>query len=489
MRTPLPIPLGFYQSDSLPYNSQRLINWIAVVGESESLTPVALFQPAGLKTFKDTNVIGNRGGIDANGVSYFVNDNSLLEVAANGTVTNHGTIEGSGMVSLAVNGKNADTGSQYIVIVVPGGKAYAFATVSNTLTEITSANFLASDIVVFSDGYFIFAASDGTVFFVSSLNNPLTYSALDRGSAEVSPDDINSLHVNHNEVFVGGGKTYEIFDNIGGAGFPFQRIEGANIQKGVHARFSTVEFDNSFCFAGGGLNEKTAIWKVSGSSSAVKISTNTIDTEIQKFTRDEIAESFAMTFARRGQFLAVFTFESERIPSRTFYYNATASAFAGKNVWGEFQSGLTDNRWRVQSIVSAYGKLLVGDQSTGIIGELDDDTFTYYGEPIQRKAQTSPFSQNGETIFAGSFEAVFESGVGLTNGVAPVCAMAKSDNGGRTFNSPTSRSIGKIGEYGQRSIWNRQGRFPFSRTVELIVTDPVRANLLGMAATPEIGSQ
>jgi hypothetical protein len=278
---------------------------------------------------------------------------------------------------------------------------------------------------------------------------------------------------------------------VGGVGFPYASIPGANIQKGAHARFSPVEFDNTFCFAGGGLNEQTAIWKVTGSSSAQKISSDAIDKEIQRFNKAEIEASFSMTYARHGQFFAIFTFESTRIASRTFVYNATASAYMQSNIWFELQTGVDDNRFRVQSIVQAYGKLLVGDQTTGIIGELDTDTLDYYGEEITTFSITSPFSENGMALFAGEFEATLQSGVGLTSGQGsdPKIRMCFSDDGGRTFSDEFSRSIGKIGEYGHRSIWRQQGRFPVSRMIKLKITDKVRANLIRLAATPALGSQ
>ena len=483
-RIQLPLGFSFYQSESAPFSSQRCINWIPTVAESAALNTRALFQPSGLKQVVDSGLAVNRGAWVMKEVPFFVNANSLISVSSAGVVTNHGTIEGSGRVSLATNG-------QYLVVVVPGGKAYAYNNVADTLTQITDTDFRTSDTVVFKDGFFVFSSSDGEVFFNSALNDPFTYDALDFGTAEINPDRIVALHVNHNELFVAGLETIELFQNVGGAGFPFQRIPGANIQKGVHARFSLIEFDNTFCFVGGGLNERSAVWKVTGSSSATKISTDAIDKEIQKFTREEINSSFAMTKTERGQFLAYFTFESERIPSRTFVYNATASAFLQQKVWFEEQTGVSDNRLRVQSIVSAYGKLLVGDQSTGIIGEFDSNTLDYYGDEIFRQMTTSPFSENGLPIFAGELEATFESGVGLTNGQGsdPKARMRKSDDGGRTFKGPFNRPIGKIGKYGQRSIWSRQGRFPVSRMIEITVTDKVRANLIKLAATPEVGSQ
>lgn len=485
-RVPLPIGFSFYQSESAPFSSQRCINWVPTVAESAALNTRALFQPSGLKQFVDSGLSGNRGAQVMKEVPFFVNDNSLISISSAGLVTNHGFISGSDRVSLANNG-------QFLVIVVPGGNAYAYDNVANTLNEITDADFRVSDTVVFKDGFFVFSATDGAVFFNSALNDPFNYDALDFGSAEINPDRINALHVNHNELFVCGIETIELFQNVGGAGFPFQRIPGANIQKGVHAKFTLIEFDNTFCFVGGGLNEMSAVWKVTGSSSATKISTNAIDKEIQKFTRDEIKNSFAMTKTEKGQFLAIFTFESDRIPSRTFIYNATASALLQQRVWFELQTGVSDNRFRVQSIVSAYGKLLVGDQSTGIIGEFDSNTLDYYGDEIFRQMTSSPFGGEGVPIFAGEFEATFESGVGLTSGQGsdPLVRMSKSDDGGRTFppSSETRRTIGKIGKYGQRSIWRRQGRFPVSRMIRLTITDKVRANLIRLAATPEVGSQ
>jgi hypothetical protein len=490
-RLPLPLGFSFYQSESAPFSAQRCVNWIPTVAEGPALNTRALFQPPGLKQLVDSGLGANRGSVRVDGVPYFINGNTLCSMSSTYVITTHGTIAGTGNVSIAVNSKNVDTGSHYIVIVVPGGNAYAFATNPGTLTQITDVDFRTSDTVVFKNALFLFSSSDGAVFFNSAINDPLNYDALEFGAAEISNDKIVALHVNHDELFVIGEETCELFQYIAGVGFPYASIPGANIQKGAHARFSPIEFDNTFLFAGGGLNEQTAFWKVTGSSSAQKISTDAIDTEIQKFNKAEIESLFTETLARHGQFLALFTIESTRIPSRTFVYNATASAYLQSNIWFELQTGPSDNRFRVQSIVRAYGKLLVGDQSTGIIGELDTDTLDYYGEEIYRLSTTSPFSQNGQAVFAGEFEATMQAGMGLTTGQGsdPQMRMSFSDDGGRTISDEFSRSIGKIGEYGHRSIWRQQGRFPVSRMITLVVTDKVRANLIRLAATPQVGSQ
>lgn len=486
-RVQLEIGTGFYASASLPLSAQRCINLYPVIPQASALNQRALFGTPGTKTFATTGdtVTGeNRGSQIMKGAGYFVNGSKLYSVTAAGVVDDKGAIEGAGRVSLANNG-------QFLVVVVPGGKAYGYDNVADTLTEITNANFRPSSTVVFKDGFFVFSASDGSVFFNSALNDPFTYDALDFGTAEINPDRIVALHVNHNELFVAGEETIELFQNVGGSGFPFQRIPGANIQKGVYGKFTLAEFDNTFVFVGGGANEEAAIWKVTGSSSVQKVSTSAIDNAIQKFTDEEISSAFSWVYSEGGNFFVGFTFESARIPSKTFVYDATTSALAGSSSWHERQTGVTDNRWRVNSIVRLGGKALVGDQIDGRIGELDLDTFDEYGDVLFWSKSGPPFSNQGQRSFFGEIELFMEAGVGLTTGQGsdPVVRMDFSDNGGRSFSSEFSRNYGKIGAYGQRTIWRRQGDIPNQRVLRFSGSDPVKRNILKLEANAEGGTQ
>ena len=469
-RTPLPIPLGSYQAESQTSSIQRVINWRPVVMQKDALNNINLLQPSGISQVIDTGLGACRGGHVMAGVKYFA-------------LTNHGTITGTVRVQTADNGT-------LLVIVVPGGYSYVFDSVANTLTQITSTNFQTSDSVKFYRGVFSFTATDGKQLFTSNLNQPLVFDALDSGTAEGDPDRIVTQVIDHDELSVIGSETTEVFRFVGGVGFPLQIISGAFTQKGAHSKYGAVKFDNTYLFIGGGENELTAIWRQSSSSSAVKVSDDATDFAIQQFNEDEIAQAFAMTFAEKGQFFAIFTFNSTRIPSKTFIYNGTASALAGTSVWFEAQTGLNDNSWRVNAIVKANGKLYVGDAIDGRIGVLDDSVLTEYGDTIMRQATFKPFSQNGTTIFAGELEATFQAGVGLTNGQGsdPVVIYDFTDNN-RIWSNEFKRDIGKIGEYGLETVWRRQGRFPNFRTIRLTVTDPVAANLIRVAATPELGSE
>lgn len=481
----LEIATGFYQSDSLPLAAQRCINWQPVVPQASALNQRALFDVQGIvtKSLTGATISGlNRGAVVVNEVPYFVNGNNLYSISSTLVVTDHGTIEGAKRVSLAHNG-------QFLVIVDPGNKSYVFDNETSILVQITDTDFIVSDTVSFKDGFFIFTATDGSVFFISELNDPLSYNALDFGSAEVRPDKIIASFVNHNELFILGEETIELFQNVGGADFPFVRVPGGDTQKGVFAKHSIIDFDNSFVFVGGAVNEQAAIWRMVGSAGVRKISTSAIDNAIQKFTKEEIQDAFAMTYAFGGNFFVAFTFASVNISSKTFVYDATTSALAGEDTWHERQTGVTDDKWRVTSIVTAFGELLVGDSIDGRIGEFDKDTHTEYGDVIFRHKASRPFTNDQTPAFVDELKLTMESGVGLIGEDAPQIRMDFSDDGGRTFGNEFWRTYGKIGRYERLPSWRRQGRVPRNRVVRFTTTENVRSNLLRLDAEGEAAIQ
>jgi len=477
---------GSYQASSVPVSCQRTVNWIPKVPQVSSLTDGYLDDPSGLIEYCNISTgRPNRGATVMSGIAYFVNGTKLYSVSGGGNAIELGTISGTSRVSMANNGTK-------LVVCVPGSTSYVYDKTLGTVVAITDPDFISSSSVVFIDGYFVFSSADGTVVFNSAINDPLSYDALDTGTAEINPDKIVSVHVSHNELYVLGTDTIEIFQDVGSVdGFPFQRIPGASIQKGCYARNSTVDFDNSFLFIGGGLNEKLGIWKVTSSSSAEKISTDAIDLEIQKFTLSDIANAFAFTWSEGGSFFAAFTITSTTIPSRTFVYDATSSAYGKTLMWHERQTGVTDNSWRVSSIVFAYGKLLCGDIVDGRVGYLDSTTYQDYGDTRFRMRTCRPFFSNELPLCAGQMEVTMESGVGATSGQGsdPQIRLSYSDDGGRLWSNETNRSYGQIGEYYSLSIWRRTGQFPRHRVLMFISTEPVKTVMIKLLAYVGVGSQ
>lgn len=473
---------GFYVSQSSPLLDKRVVNAIPVIPQAEALSKRALLNTPGIPQFADFGSGSSRGALVFNdGIPYRVIGNSLISTDSNGTITNHGTITGSSDVSMASNGIN-------IAIQDPDGDSYFFTPSTNILELNSGSVFLSfgqSRTVTFKDGFYFYTTD--TIFFSSSpktVNDGKDFNALDFADAEISPDRLVAGHNNHNQLYILGETTIEVFQTIVTAGFPVQRIPGAMIQKGCSAKFSVVDFDNSFLFIGGDVGEQPAIWKAVGSN-AQKISTSSIDQLMQKSTNEEIADARAFTYSQNGDYFAVFT-----IGKHTFVYDATTSALSGKNEWHERQTGITDGNgfqvWRAIHGVKAFGKILVGDDRSGKIGELDFDTRTEYGDKVERFFTTKPFINQGDDIFSHEIELLMQTGVGDATTPDPQIRMDYSDNGGRTFKNEISKPMGGVGEFNTRVRWSRLGSIPNNRILRFKMTDPVEYNVYSLFANADV---
>ncbi len=472
----LPIAGGFYVDESRPISAQECTNLIPRIQNTDAQAQPNLIGTPGLSLYAEAlNSQFARGAITQDGLMYTVNGLRLYRIDEGGTVTDLGEIEGPGRVSIASNGTQ-------ICIVVPGLKGYIYS-VAGGLVEITDVVYTTtlgpSKQVVFKDGYF--AHYNGSRYFISSLNDGLVFDALDFGTAEVDPDGITGIHVNRNILYVCGTNTIEPVQNVGGAGFPFQRIEGAVIQKGVTSQFSLAEFSNSFVFIGKGLGENPSIWQFAGSGVA-KISTSAIDKILRELTTTQLAAAFVTTYASRGGFFVTF-----HLFERSFTFDSTASAALKKPVWHERKSKNSEGvliNWRVADIVDAYGLTLVTDRVNGNIGILDDDVYTEYGTTVNRVV-SGPFLHNqGQRFSIAAMELTCESGVGntLPPGDNPMIRREFSDDGGFAFSGGLDRALGMAGQHKVRQRWYKEGQVTRTRVYRFIVDAPVKVVIIKLEA-------
>jgi hypothetical protein len=465
--TQLPIANGFYVSDSLPVAAQECTNWYPNVVQGAGLSQETLFGTEGLTQLATSGIIDNqnRGAHEMAGKPYFVNGDRLYRLEEDDTLTFIGDIEGTVRVSMADNGTQ-------LMVLVPNGKGYIYNHVADTFAEITDSDFTANgspQFVVFIDGYFL-VTTDTKKFIVSSINDGLSYNALDFGTAESDPDDIVAPIVYKNQLFISGGQTFEAFQNIGGADFPFQRT-GLFLQKGCFAPYSLVNAQDTFMWVGGGENESPAIWALNGNSTA-KISTTAIDSILSDLSQAQVASIYSWAYANKGAYFIGFS-----LPATTLVYDTTSQR------WHERKSVLDSalGAFRVSSVVKAYNKVLCGDIIDGRIGHLTDTVYTEYGENILRRVATQPFQNNMQSVFFPSLELTVESGVGNEDVVDPQITLERSKDG-KTWSDPIARSIGKIGDYTRRAIWRRNGRAARFEVFRFTLTDAVKPVIIQLTA-------
>lgn len=485
-RTTLLIANGFYLSDSLPISAQECVNWYPNIPQTEgALSNGTLFGCPGVSQILTTGAVKqiNRGAHVKEGNPYFLNGEVLNRIDNSFDAQENeiftpvplGTIPGEQRVSMADNGKQ-------LMVLVPGGNGYIIDETAGTpFQQITDAGFTANgnpQLVVFIDGFFV-CSTDSKKFIWSAANDGLTWSALDRSTAESDPDKINSLHVHNNKLYIAGSETIEEHQNVG-IGGQFQRT-GFFLDKGVFAPFSIISSNNTFMFIGGGTNESPAIWALAGNS-AKKISTTAIDAALQEFNQAEIEQAFAYSYAQNGAYFVGFS-----LPTRTFEYNTITGR------WNERKSqiingkGLTETiRWRINSIATAFNRVLCGDSQDGRIGSVEVDTFTEYSSEIIGSIATQPFADLGEAITITQLEATFESGVGDLTTKDPQIRMSFSRDG-KSFSDERLKSIGKIGEFSRRATWTKLGRFPRFAVIKFVISDPVKRAFIKLEANIRSG--
>lgn len=468
--TSLPIGNGFYRARSLPVSAQQCINWYVNIPSAPSLSEAQLYGSPGMSLVVTSGDGANRGGHVMAGIPYFVAGTKLYRLETDDTLTDLGTISGTGRVSMA------DNGSQ-LCILVPGGAGYIF-TEPSTLATITDVDFTANgnpQQVTFVDGYFVFT-TDAKKFILSAINDGTDYNALDYGSAESSPDGTVTPVVFKNQLFVVGETTTEAFSNIGGADFPFQR-SGLFLDEGTVAPFSVVNGSETFAFIGGGNNETPGVYALNGNSTQ-KISTDAIDELLQSLTPDELASVYGWSYAQSGHFFVGWT-----LPDTAIVFDTTTG------VWAERASRYIDETqttiditYRASCFVRAYGNIYVGDTVDGRIGLLSMDTYTEYGEAIHRVIATQPFQNNMQPFFVPYLELTVESGAGNTDEPDPMIIMDRSLDGGRTFTYVRERPIGREGEYNRRAIWRRLGRVSRFDVYRFTLSEPVKPVIIALTA-------
>jgi len=475
--TPLPLTNGFYVSRSKPISAQQCSNMYVQAIQS-GMAPEALFGTPGLTQLTTTGgrKHANRGSRVMGGIPYFVQGGWLysLDRTVSGDIetfstTLLGNISGSGRVSMADNGTQ-------LMILVPGGTGYIY-TVAGGLVQITDADFDANgnpQYVVYIDGYFV-CTTDSKKFIVSALNDGMSWNALDFGSAEADPDDIVAPLVHRNQLFIGGSETIEAFQNIGGTDFPFQRVQGFVMDSGIDAPLSIVNAHGTFYCIGGDVNETPQIMAFDGSR-MVPISSDGIDLILQDLSPEELGQVYGFSYSDEGA-----RFVGWVLPDTCLVYEKTTQKWHERKSQVTTIDGVGNSRWRVQSLVTAYNRVIVADYLDGRIGVLSPDTYTDYGTEILRDVATMPFSNNSKSISFPWIELTVESGVGNAAAPDPKITMTRSLDG-KTWTAPRIRSLGRLGEYGHRVMWRRNGRAERFEIFRFQMSDPVRPVFIKLEA-------
>ena len=439
------IPLSGAQYDLTPVSTQRAVNIEPIVLEAASLTKFRMRQTPGLTSFA-TVTGAPRGALAMGDYLYVVQGGYLSQINSSGTVTELGAIAGSDRVSMAANGR--------YVVVVNGTEGYYYDATGASFAQITDADYEPADIVSYLDGYFVFHATATDNLFISGLNTPLTYDATDVQAKGGTPDLLVTFVPINGDLLLLGGKNGRFWRNVGNPDYPFQNLEGSELQRGCPAKHSVASIDNSIIF----LGDDGIVYWIEGYVPK-RVSNHALEEFITGLTEAQVEAAYAFAYTQGGQYYYCLT-----LGSRTWVYNRTQSLLIQQSLWHERSSN--DGIWRAATYANAFGKHLVGDTNT--IWELDRDVYVEGSDTIRRTRRLAPLWAEDETFSVAKLRLLMRVGTGTLT-TAPLIDLRTSTDGGYTWTDPKSRSMGLLGDYETNVIWRRLGRndrkvFEFSWT-------------------------
>lgn len=381
----------------------------------------------------------DRGGINWNGVCYRVMGTKLVTVANNGAVTVLGDVGGP-VNTLVTMDYSFDR-----LAVASGGRLYYW---NGALTQVTDPDLGVVLDVCWVDGYFM--TTDGTSLVVTELTDPTQVNPLKYGSSEVDPDPVVALLKLRNEVYALNRNTIEVFDNIGGAFFPFQRIEGAQIQKGVVGTFACCVFVETVAFLGSGRNESPGVY-LGANAGAQKISTQEIDDLLLTYTEVQLAQvKLEARNDKAHQHLYI------HLPDRTVVYDAAASQALEQQVWFTLSTSVVGfAQYRARNFVWAYDKWLVGDPQSSNIGYMVQDIGSHWGQIVRWEFGTLIVYNEGKGALFNQLELVSLTGR-VALGVDPIITTSYSTDG-MAWSQDRPIRVGTTGNTNKRLCWFQQG--------------------------------
>ena len=382
----------------------------------------------------------DRGGVNYRGELFRVMGTKLVRISSAGAVTVLGDVGGpvTGLVTF-------DYSFDYLGIA-SGGRLYLWD--GTLLQQITDPDLGVVLDFVWVDGYFM--TTDGEFLVVTELSNPFVVNPLKYGSSEADPDPVVALLKLRNEVYALNRNTIEVFDNVGGALFPFARIEGAQIQKGVVGTFACCVFQETIAFLGSGRNEAPGIY-LGANGMAKKISTQEVDEILLQLTEEQLETvKLEARNDRAHQHLYI------HLPDRTIVFDAAASQALQDLVWFNLTSTIVGfSQYRARNLIWAYDKWLVGDPQSSNIGYLDDTIGSHWGEQVRWEFGTLIVYNEGKGALFHQMELVSLTGRVIL-GVDPQISTSYSVDG-LSYSQEKFIKVGTIGNTSKRLSWFQQG--------------------------------
>lgn len=397
---------------------------------------------------------------------------TVLTITAmtSGTIVLGQTVVGAGVTAgTVITAFGTGTGGigTYTVSVASAVGPLALTSGTFTVLPATDGAFVGANTVDVVDNFMIYNNPNSNQWGATAVLSPIS-AQLSFTSTLASPGYVVGLIADHRQVYILQEYSAEVWINAGLFPFPFQIIPGTSMQHGCAARGSIARIGESFAFLSSDKRGQGVVIQMNGYS-PVRISTNAIENEIQKYIQSStIADAIAFSYQQGGNEFYMLTFPTADV---TWVYDISTKLWHREG-WRDTYNVLHRHRGNCSEVFA--GSVIMGDFENGKIYKVDptnntDDDVIF---PCMRRCRH--LTTDLKHQYFEDLQIQFQPGVGIATGQGsdPEAVLRYTDDGGFTWSQPRTTKIGKMGQYKNRARWPRIG-WARDRIFEVTVTDPV----------------
>lgn len=433
----IPILNGIYADPTRPDFRTAYPRNMVPVPKEQGISRGYLRPAEGVRLLNGATPGPDRGGAVWRGTCYRVMGTKLCTVTVDGVVTVLGDVGGTEPVNMDYSFDRIGFASDGHLWYSQGGAPFAVADADIGL--VLDAAFIA--------GYWL--TTDGEAIVATDLRDQMSVNPLRYGSSEVDPDQVNAIHRIRNEAYAVNRNTIEGFRNVGGTGFPFAVIQGAQVLRGSVGRWASCVFEDTIAFVGNGRDEAVGVYLAS-SGGSVPISTREVEIALEAYTDAQLATVQIEARVMRGHRMLYV-----HLPDMTLVYDAAASAVVEEPAWHVLNSGMTMGAFRARGFVLLNNAWYAGDPLAPRFGIMDSSIMTHYGDATDWEFTVPAIYNDGNPAIIHELELVALPGR-VALGADPVIWTSFSSDGAGWSREQAVRA-GKIGNTSKRIVWLDQG--------------------------------
>lgn len=451
----LPLSQGAYQARSPIANAQVCINLYPEPNPKDAPFPVTHYPSPGLSVLSDYT--GQLGGwvrglyMASNGRCFAVIGQTVITWLGAGSGPDTYVVLGATAVNTGGPVSMVDNGTTLVIVdgtTWGGMMALDQALVPGALQQIEDPAFYGSNRVDFIDTFMVFN-QPGTGNFYSTTSNVVTpFDPLYFAAKEGWNDLLQCCACLHDNIWLFGNVTTEIWFNAGGATFPFARMPNSILQQGTVTATSVVVADNAVYWLSQDRWGRNMYMRGEGYA-ARRVSTFAVENEWNGYPA--VNDCISMAFQLGGHETIGVFFPTA---NRWWAYDAATQMWHVRT-YSDLSTGWLPfcmAGWGATAFVSPIQQqTIAGHRGAPIILQVSRDAYTDNNLPIQRQRSWAHVQDDGQRVAHTRFSLSF-AGAAMT---PDTVSLDWSDDAGQTYGTPVAQTINNQtnGQY----QWRRLG--------------------------------